>query len=94
MSEKLNELETKLNRLEENINLLYERQIAMFLGMANPCPYCASTDLNLHYIQDSGASEIKYHVVCNNCKSAAGGYPLEHEAIKAWNQRSDHERRS
>jgi Lar family restriction alleviation protein len=86
MNEKLNELETRLNKLEDSLKWYYEGQIRMFMGMAEPCPHCGSTDLLLNYVNDN--NNMRYFVLCNGCKAASGAHEAEHDAITAWNARS------
>lgn len=65
-----------------------------------PCPFCGSDHVELKIYYYGRGRVISYspyngpttsQVQCDNCNSSSGDYDSKEEAIKAWNNRYNHE---
>ncbi len=51
-----------------------------------PCPFCGSKNVNMHYLLANG-----YYVICEKCE-ASGGYAFTRKrCVELWNTRANNE---
>jgi Lar family restriction alleviation protein len=52
-----------------------------------PCPFCASTDLEIEEFEHEHDCHVTFAVLCNRCGASGGGGTTD-EAVASWNRRA------